>query len=133
MTSPQNGILLIIVTYEDVHLSIVKLRDGWGDAYEKMAAIVRLSPADIEKLGLKDNARVELTSPAGSVVVTAKSDQTGEAGTGLMPSSLYTNRLTSYDAGSPPVLPSKHIEARAAPTEKGITPVSDLMVRRNRA
>ena len=132
MTSPQNAIRLMVVTHEDVHLSIVKLRDGWGDAYQKKAAIVRLSPADIEKLGLKDNARVELTSPAGSVVVTAKSDRTGEAGTGLMPSSPYTNHLVSYDPGSS-VLPGKHIEAGAAPTEKGITPLSDLMVRRNRA
>ena len=132
MTSPQAGICLTIVTHEDVHVSVVKLREGWGDAYQKKAAIVRLSPADIEKLGLKDNARVELTSPAGSVVVTAKSDRTGEAGTGLMPSSLYTNRLASYDPGAS-VLPSKHIEARAVSTEKGITPISDLMVRRNRA
>ena len=132
MTSPQAGICLTIVTHEDVHVSVVKLREGWGDAYQKKAAIVRLSPADIEKLGLKDNARVELTSPAGSVVVTAKSDRTGEAGTGLMPSSLYTHRLANADPGVS-VLPGKHIEARAAPTEKGITPVSDLMVRRYNA
>ena len=132
MTSPQNGIRLTIVTHEDVYLSIVKLRDGWGDAYQKKAAIARMAPADVEKLGLKDNARVELTSPAGSVVVTAKSDATCEAGMGLMPSSLYTNRLASYDPSISP-LPSKHIEARAAPTGKGITPVSDLTVRRNRA
>ena len=132
MTSPQNGIRLTIVTHEDVHLSVVKLREGWGDAYQKKAAIVRLAPADVEKLGLKDNARVEMTSPAGSVVVTAKSDATCEAGTGLMPSSLYTNRLASYDPGSSLLL-GNHIEAQAAPTEKGITPVSDLMVRRNRA
>ena len=110
----------------------MKLRDGWGDAYQKQAAIVRMAPADIEKLGLKDNSRVELTNPAGSVVVTAKSDATCEAGTGLMPSSLYTNRLASYDPGSS-LLPGKYIEARAAPTDKGITPVSDLIVRRNRA
>ena len=132
MTSPQAGICLTIVTHEDVHLSVVKLREGWGDAYQKKAAIVRLSPADIEKLGLKDNARVELTSPAGSVVVTAKSDATCEAGTGLMPSSLYTNRLASYDPSISP-LPGKHIKAGVAPTAKGITPVSDLIVRRNRA
>jgi formylmethanofuran dehydrogenase subunit D len=132
MTSPQSEISLTIVTHEDVHLAVVKLRDGWGDAYQKKAAIVRLSPADVEKLGLKDNARVELTSPAGSVVVTAKSDATGEAGLGLMPSSLYTNRLASYDPNSS-ILPGKHIEARVMPTEKGITPVSDLTVRRDRA
>ncbi len=132
MTSPQEGIHLTIVTHEDIHLSIVKLRDGWGDAYQKKAAIVRLAPAYIERLGLKDNARVELTIPEGSVVVTAKSDATCEAGTGFMPSSLYTNRLASYDPVSP-VSPGKYIEARVLPTEKGITPVSDLIVRRNRA
>ena len=132
MTSPQNGILLIIVTYEDVHLSIVKLRNGWGDAYQKQAAVVRMAPADVEKLGLKDNARVELASSAGSVVVTAKSDATCEAGMGLMPSSLFTNLLASYDPGSN-VLPGKYIEARVMPTGKDVTPVSDLIMRRNRA
>jgi formylmethanofuran dehydrogenase subunit D len=132
MTSPQNGILLTIVTHEDVHLAIVKLRDGWSDAYQKKAAVVHLSRADLEKLGLKDNARVELTSPAGAVVVTAKLDAAGEAGVGLMPTSLYTNRLASYDSSSS-ALPGKHIEARAMATEKAITPVPDLIVRRNRA
>ena len=132
MISPREGIRLTVVTHEDVHLSILKQRGDWDDAYQKQAAIVRISPADIEKLGLKDNARVELASSAGSVVVTAKSDATCEEGMGLMPSSLFTNLLASYDPGSN-VLPSKYIEARAMPTVKGITPVSDLMVRRIRA
>ncbi len=30
MTSPQNGILLTIVTHEDVHLSIVKQKERLG-------------------------------------------------------------------------------------------------------
>ena len=132
MTSPQQGINLTIVAHEDVHLAIAKLRDGWGDACQKQAAVVRLSRADLEKLGLKDNARVELTNPAGSVVVTAKSDATCEAGLGFMPSSLYTNRLASYESGSS-TLSGSHMETRVMPTEKGPTPVSDLMVRRNRA
>ena len=132
MTSPENGILLTIVAHEDVHLAIVRLRDGWGDAYQKKAAVVHLSRADLEKLGLKDNARVELTSPAGAVVVTAKLDTMCEAGLGFMPSSLYTNRLGSYEPSSS-TLPGKHIGARVMPTEKAITPISDLKVRRNRA
>jgi len=132
MTSPQIGILLTVVTHEDVYLAIVKLRDGWSNAYQKKAAVLRLSRADLEKLALKDGAKVEISTPAGSVVVTARSDATGEAGVGLMPSSLYTNLLASYDPGSP-LLPGKHIEARVIPIEKGITPASDLMVRRNRA
>ena len=132
MTSPQNGIDMTIVTHEDVHLAIAKLRDGWGDSYQNKAAVVRLSRADLEKLGLKDSARVQLAGPAGLVVVTAKLDASCEAGLGFMPSSLYTNRLVSYERSSS-TLPGKHIEARVMPTEKGITPVSDLIVRRNRA
>jgi len=132
MTSPENGTLLTIVTHENVHLAIVKLRDGWSDAYQKKAAVVHLSRADLEKLGLKDNARVELMGPAGSVVVIAKLDAAGEAGVGLMPASLYTNRLASHESSSSALI-GKHIEARAMPTEKAITPVADLIVRRNRA
>jgi len=132
MTSPQQGISLTIVAHEDVHLAIAKMRDGWGDSYQKMAAVARLSRADLEKLGLKENAKVELTGPAGSVVVTVRSDASLEAGIGVMPSSLYTNRLASYESSSSALL-GKHIEARAMPTEKAITPVADLIVRRNRA
>jgi len=132
MTSPQEGVGLTIVAHDDAYLSVTAQREGWGDAYQKKAAIVRLAPADVEKLGLKDNARVELMTPAGSVVVTAKQDATGKAGIGFMPSSLYTNRLGFYNPGSA-VSPGKHILVRVMPTEKDITPVSDLIVRRNRA
>jgi formylmethanofuran dehydrogenase subunit D len=114
MISPREGIRLTVVTHEDVHLSILKQRGDWGDAYQKQAAIVRISPADIEKLGLKDNARVELASSAGSVVVTAKSDVTCEAGMGLMPSSLFTNLLASYDPGSN-VLPASTSRPESCP------------------
>jgi formylmethanofuran dehydrogenase subunit D len=132
MTPPQNGILLTIVTHEDVHLSVVKQKDGWGDAYQKKATVLRLSKADLQKLGLKDNARVELTGPAGSVIVTAKSDTACEAGRGQMPSSLYTNYLVSYEHGSS-TLPGRHIEAQVTPTEKSVTPVLELKIRRARA
>jgi formylmethanofuran dehydrogenase subunit D len=132
MTSPQEGIIIAIVTHEDVHLSIVKQKGEWGDAYQKKAAVLRLSRADLEKPALKDGAKVEISTAAGSVVVVARADATGEAGVAFMPSSLYTNHLASYDPGSP-LLPGKAIEARVIPTEKGFTPMSDLIVRRNRA
>jgi len=132
MTSQQVGIVLTIVAHEDVHLSIVKQKGDWGDAYQKKAAVVRLSRADLEKLALKDGAKVEMSTAAGSVVVTARSDATGEPGVGFMPSSLHTNRLKSYDPGSA-ISPGKHIEARVMPAEKGITLVAGLIVRRNRA
>lgn len=132
MTSPQNGIVLTIVAHDDIYLSITAQREGWGDTYQKKAAVLRLSKVDVQKLGLKDNARVELMTPAGSVVVTAKQDATCEAGVGFMPSSLYTNRLGFYNPGAS-VLPRSHIDVQVVPTEKDMTMVSDLMVRRKRA
>lgn len=132
MTSAHEGTPLFIVTHEDVHLSIVRQKGNWDDAYQKKAAVVRLARADLERLGLKDGARAEISTAAGSVVVTARSDATGEEGLGLMPTSLYTNRLAAFDAGCP-VSPIRYIRAQAMATEKAITPVSDLIVRRNRA
>lgn len=132
MTWPQEGVGLTIVAHDDAYLSVTAQREGWGDAYQKKAAVLRLSKADLEKLGLTDNARVELKSPSGSVVVTAKQDAAGKAGIGFMPSSPYTNRLASYDPGSR-VLPGRHIPVQVLPTEKEITPISDLKVRRSHA
>lgn len=132
MTSPQEGIALTIIVHDEAYLPVVRLGEGWGEAYQKKAAVVRLARADLQTLGLKENGRVEITGPAGSVVVAARSETVVEAGSGLMPASLYTNFLGGDEAGSM-VLPGRHIEARAAATERDITPIGDLIVRRDRA
>ena len=133
MTSPQQGIRLIIVAHDDIHLAIAQQKEGWGEAYQKKAAVLRLSPADIKKLSLKDSARVELASSAGSVIVSVKSDNTCQEGTGCMSSGRYTNRLAGYDQKSSRLPGTRHIQAQAVPTDKNITPLSDLFVRRNLA
>lgn len=132
MTAPPEGIALIVVVHDDAYLPVVILTDGWGDAYQKKAAVVRLAKADMEKLGLKANDRVRITAPAGSVVVAARPDAAGEAGIALMASSLYTNTLAGCGTGGQ-VLPLRHIEGRAAVTDRDVTPVWDLVVKRDRA
>ncbi len=129
---PQEGIALTVLVHDDAYLPVVRLTDGWGDSYQKKAAVVRLARADLQTLGLKENGRVEITGPAGSVVVAARSDTAVQAGTGLMPASLYANSLAGYGPGSA-VLPGRHIEARAAATGKDVTPVRELIVKRDRA
>lgn len=132
MTTPPVELCLMVIAHDDAHLPVVWLDEGWGEAYRKQAAVVRLAKADLEKLGVKPGARVEVTGPAGSVVVAAMADAAGQAGVGLMPVSLYASRLSG---GGPGVglLPPRHIEARVAATAKDVTPVEDLMVRRGRA
>ncbi|MDM8000182.1 MAG: molybdopterin dinucleotide binding domain-containing protein [Dehalococcoidia bacterium] len=132
MTTPQSEILLTVVVHDDVYLPVTVQRNGYGEAYQQKAAVVKLSRADMEKLGLKDSAKVELTAPEGSVVVAARSEPSCDPGLGFMPSSLYTNRLAHHDSRSR-FVPGKHIQARAVPTAKDITPISDLKVRRSRA
>lgn len=106
MTSPQAELVLTLVFHDDAYLPVVSLAEGWGDAYQKKAAVVRLAKADMEKLGLKANDRVRITAPAGSVVVAARPDAAGEAGIALMASSLYTNTLAGCgNLGSVPSPP----------------------------
>jgi len=128
MSTPKEGIPLVIVTYQDIYQWVAKQRDGWGDAYQQHSAVVRLSPADLKRLGLDDGAPVELKNKAGSVVVKAKSDPIcQQEGTGYMPASLYSNRLASYNPSVSRLPNLKRIEVRAVPTEKDVTPLSDLL------
>jgi formylmethanofuran dehydrogenase subunit D len=124
---------LNLVNYESIYVSLAAQRDGWGAAYQKNAATVKISPADVERLQIKGGDCVEITSESGSVVVVAESDKDCEEGTGYMPLSLYSNRLAGYDP-SRSLLPNlKLIEARASSTKKGVTPISDLLIRRTGA
>ena len=128
MSSPKKDIPLVIVTYQDIHQWVARQRDGLGDAYQQHSAKVQLSPADLKRLGLNDGAPVELKNKAGSVVVKAKSDPACQEGTGYMPASLYSNRLASYNPSVSRLPNLKRIEVRAVPTEKDITPLSDLLL-----
>ncbi len=132
MTLPGEGLSLTIVVHDDPYLPVVCLTDGWGAAYQKKAAVLRLAKADLDRLGVTPGGRVEVTGPAGSVVVLARPDAAGAAGLGLMPCSLYTNWLSGDRAG-PGLLPGRHIQARAAATAGDVTPVGDLTVGRDRA
>lgn len=130
MSSIQEAVELVIVTYDDIYLSVVRLRDGWADAYQRESAILRLSAADAKKLGLNEGGRVELTSRSGSVVVVAKVDTGCSEGVGCMPASPYSNRLASYDPGVARLPDVKRIVTTAAATGKEVTPLPDILVRR---
>ena len=131
MSLPEEGIPLVMVTYRDIYQEVVKQKDGWGsDAYQKHSAMARISPADLKKLDLTDGARVELRSRSGSVVVEAKSDPACEEGMGYMPASLYSNFLASYDPSASRLPNLSRIEVRAVKTQKDVTPLSDLLVRK---
>jgi formylmethanofuran dehydrogenase subunit D len=121
---------LNLVNYESIYVSVAAQRDGWDAEYQKKAAVVQISPADAERLQIRDGDCVEITSESGSVVIVAESDKHCEAGTGYLPLSLYSNRLAGYDPSRSPLPNLKLIEARVSSTKKAVTPVSDLLIRR---
>jgi len=127
INSSKKGIPLIIITYQDIFQWVARQRDGLGDMYQQRSAVVRLSPTDLQNLGLDDGASVEFKSTAGSVVVEAKSDPACREGIGYMPASLYSNRLASYNPLTSRLPNFKRIEVIAIPTEKNITPLSELL------
>jgi formylmethanofuran dehydrogenase subunit D len=127
MSMPKDVIPLVIATHQDIYQWVARQRDGSGDAYQQHSAVVRLSPADLKRLGLNDGALVELKNQAGSIVVKAKSDPACQEGTGYMPASLYSNHLASYNPSVSRLPNLKRIEVRAVSTEKDITPIPDLL------
>lgn len=132
MTSNEDSILLTVLVYEDLHLAVAKFRGGVEKEYAAEAAMVRLSKPDWQRLGLHGEARLELVSEAGSVVVVPRPDPVCEEGLACMPSSLYTNRLMNIEPGSLAPIPLK-VEVRASASRKEITPISDLVLRKRHA
>lgn len=130
MPEPEKGLPLVIVTYQDIYQWITWQRDGWGESYQAQSAMVRLSPADLKNLDLSDGDLLELGSEAGAVIVKTKSDPACIEGTALMPASLYSNRLSSYDPSRSRLPDLKRIDVIARPAQNGVTPLSDLLVRR---
>jgi formylmethanofuran dehydrogenase subunit D len=130
MSTPAEGVPLVIVAYEDIYTSIAMQLGGLDDAYQQRSAAVLLSPAVLERLGLSDGDLVELSSGAGAVVVKARSDSACEEDTGLMPVSLYSNYLASYDPSQGRLPNLKHIAVTARRAKSDITPLSDLLVRK---
>jgi len=117
---------LILVTYDDCLLRIAEVKGGTGNLYQKLAAVVWLSPDDLKLLGVNEGEALELRNAAGSIVVQAKSDPNSKAGIGYMPFSLYSLNLTSYDPAKERLPNFKRIEAIAVPSNHDITSISEL-------
>ena len=117
---------LVLVTYHDGLLKIAETREGTGSLYQKLAAVLWLSPDDLNLLGVNEGEAVELRSAAGSIVVQAKADPNSKPGMGYMPFSLYSLSLTSYDPAKARLPNFKLIEVTAIPAKHDITPISEL-------
>jgi len=117
---------LVLVTYHEGLLKIAETKEGIGSLYQKLAAVLWLSPDDLKLLGVNEGEAVELRSAAGSIVVQAKSDPNSKPGMGYMPFSLYSLSLSSYDPAKGKLPNFKRMEVTAVPTNHDITPISEV-------
>jgi formylmethanofuran dehydrogenase subunit D len=117
---------LVLITYYDGLLRIAEIKEGTGSLYQKLAAVLWLSPDDLKLLGVNIGKPVELRSAAGSIVAQAKADPNSKPGMGYMPFSLYSLSLTSYDPAKSRFPDFKRIEVTVLPTEQSITPISEI-------
>lgn len=120
------GLELVIITYHDDFLKVAEIKEGTGSLYERLAAVVWLSPDDLKLLGVGDGKLVELRNGIGSIIVQAKSNPKVKSGTGHMPFSLYSIRLTSYDPAKGKLPNFKRIDVIAGPASQDITPIAEL-------
>jgi formylmethanofuran dehydrogenase subunit D len=116
-------ISLSIVTYRDIYEWVERKKgDHLSSKYQEHSAIIYMSVNDIKKLGIRDNATVELSNDVGRVVVRAKDDKSCPDGFGFMPISPYANRLTGYNPSKAQFPDFKSIKVMVKPTEETVSP-----------
>jgi len=101
-----------------------------GSGYEERSAVIRLSPQDIQALGIKEGAAVRVKNPVGEVVVRVKQDPSCPPGYGHMPLGPYANRLITYDPEASPLPPFKGFEVTVTPCSEPVTKLESLLERR---
>jgi|YelNatPaOPRAMG01_1025707.scaffolds.fasta_scaffold63321_3 formylmethanofuran dehydrogenase subunit D len=121
---------LSIITYHDAFVRIAELKGANPDIYQKLAAVVQLSPEDLKLLGINEGQTVELRNESGYVVVRARQDPSISPGIACMPFSLYSLQLSSYDPAKMNMPNLKRIRVVARPSNRSITTVKELQERK---
>ncbi len=117
---------LVIVVYQDLHQRTIMQRDGVGESYERVSARLWMSPADMNRLGIRDRDFVEIKNDTGMVVVRARILAECKDGVGYMPENLYTTHITSYNVAAAQMSDLQRFEAEVNRTDIQATPVSTL-------
>lgn len=108
---------LVLVTYRDIFQWLTRHQGMESAEFLKHAAVVRLSPQDMQALGVAGDGYVKLSNAMAAIIAQVKADPGCPPGFGYMPVSAYVNRLTSYN-GSRHLPDFKHIEVVAEATEE---------------
>lgn len=116
---PQLEVRLILARALDVDL----VQAGQGSLskeYKDVAARISVSEKDAQRLGIKENSRVEVHSTTGKVIVSTRIDEKAPEGIVVMQPSPWSFALI------PASLPYQGITVTIKPTKAKITKIDEL-------
>ncbi|MDR2700300.1 MAG: molybdopterin dinucleotide-binding protein [Nitrososphaerota archaeon] len=113
-----------LITGRTIDQGVGKELGKGSSEYFDSVAVCFLDPVDIKKLGLKNGANVQVTSPYGSVVVKVKKYTHGTmSGMVFMPCGLWANVICGTDTDSigMPTFRGFTVEVEPAPDKPVLT------------
>jgi formylmethanofuran dehydrogenase subunit D len=86
-----------------------------SEEYFRSASLVELNTSDAERLGVEDGQPVGVTTPQGSVVVTARTSEGLDPGMAFFPYGLWANQVFGSDTGGTGMPSYKGVTATIEP------------------
>ena len=102
------------------------------EEYRKAVALIELSPADAEKLGVSDGDTVSVRTEAGSVVVWCKVSKGLDEGLAFMPYGPWANAVIAPYTRGVGMPQFKSVEAEVSPAPGESVPTVEELLERVR-
>lgn len=114
-----------LVTRRDVFQAGAREENGhYSEEYRRLTAVVELSERDMKNSKIKDEDTVEISSPAGKVVVEAHRSEKVPKGMAVMPNGPWANVLISANGPRPEY---KRVEVKIKPTDREVLALEELL------
>ncbi len=95
--------------------------------YRASASVCYLNPVDIMELGIEEGGRIRLTSPAGSVVLSARAAEGLARGEVFVPLGPYANHIIGVETHATGMPDFKSAEIEVAVTGDPVKDINGLM------
>ncbi len=95
--------------------------------YQSVASAGFLNPVDMMMLGIENGGRIQLTTPSGQVVLTARPAEGVTRGEIFMTTGPYANHIISSETHGTGMPDFKSQSVEVEPTEKPVKSVGELM------
>ena len=125
MSKTVNSLNLILVTGRTI-LQGTKVEEKLTKHYEEYAAIVRLHPRDMAKLGLKSGDHVKVIGPGGEVIIKAQRGADVPEGIAFIPLGPWAECVVEPKTDSTGMPGFKGISVKVVKTDEPITSLSKI-------